>query len=125
MLICYSNTVTTYHSNPRIIFCILSVKTQIILYTNVCMLKKCFLSKSMYFNENEKAHIIHMYTVLSSPYSVPPYILTQCLIRLDRLTESQLTMLEIQLGWLQLLIYRGRGLRPLIRKITCNQQKKL
>ena len=31
-----------------------------------------------------------MYTVLSSPYSLTPYILTQCLIRLDRLTESQL-----------------------------------
>ena len=29
-----------------------------------------------------------MYTILSSPYSVPPYFLTQCLIRLDRLTKS-------------------------------------
>ena len=51
-----------------------------------------------------------------------PYILTKCLTRLERLTESQLTILKEDSGWLQLLMCRGRDLRPLIRKITCNQK---
>jgi hypothetical protein len=36
------------------------------------------------------------------------------------LTESQLRILKVHLGWLQLLICRGRGLRHKKKKITCN-----
>jgi hypothetical protein len=57
--------------------------------------------------------------------SEPPYIPTQSLISLDtlRLTESQLRIPKVHMGWQQILICRGRDLRPLMRKITCNQQK--
>jgi len=36
--------------------------------------------------------------------------------------ESKLRILIVHLGWLQLLICRGRGLRPLMRKIICNKK---
>ena len=34
--------------------------------------------------------------------------------------RNQLRILKVHLGWLQRLIYRGRGLRPLMKKIACN-----
>jgi len=64
-------------------------------------------------------HNIYAHSTFRITFS-PPYILTQCLTTLDRLTESKLKILKVHLGWLQCLIFRGRGLRPLMRKITCN-----
>ena len=76
----------------------------------------------MYFNKNEKAPIIYIYIYAHSTFLTVfsiPYILTQCLTRLDRHRKSTQNT-EIHLVWLQRRICRGRGLRPLMRKITCS-----
>jgi len=39
--------------------------------------------------------------------------------QLVQTTESQLKILKVRLGWLQILICRVQGLRPLMRKISC------
>ena len=41
----------------------------------------------MYFNENKDAHTIYMHTAYLTVFSTP-YILTQCLTRLDRHRKS-------------------------------------
>ena len=113
----------SYHFNPQIIFCILSVNTQNIFVDKCLYFEVMFLVKINVFCWIVKAHTTYTHTALSSPYSVP---LTSWhnVWAGSTLTESQLRILKVHLGWLRLLICRGWGLRTLMRKRAWNQQKR-
>ena len=110
---CYSNTVTIQLSTliPRLFPAYVCQGSKYLCrqmsvpWSNVSFPNQCNLMKM-------RKHILMCICSTFLAVFSTPYIMTQCLIRLDtlRITESQVRILEVHSGWQQLQTYRSQGL---------------